>query len=274
MPNLVAEPTSAIALTLALALAEKLDDLPSAIARATAIPIEAPEAAMARGLEGRWRASLGDVVGAGLAFARLRDLAGALPVSARESRTRSIVALLVEAARMESEVRRDPDAARRHLAAALRLSPRDPALRRLYRQACSPLSEPTAEGRDSEATEASAQRPLPSLGTETLLEPVASDEDLERHARVEELTRRVHADPNDAAVTDELIDLLEQLRRSRGHELLALLSAGLADADEARRAVLAPRARATLGRLADQADSAGRSEEAALYREAVVALTR
>jgi hypothetical protein len=58
----------------------------------------------------------------------------------------------------------------------------------------------------------------------------------------------------------------------RGHELLALLSAGLDDASVERRAALVPRARAALERLALQAEAAGRAAEAALYRDAAVAL--
>src|SRR5450432_281851 len=69
---------SSILLALARALAERLDDLPTAIAHASAIPAAAPEAPTARGLEGRWRARLGDLAGSSLAFARLRDLASSL----------------------------------------------------------------------------------------------------------------------------------------------------------------------------------------------------
>ena len=123
--------THPIALALARALAEELDDLPSAIAHASAIPADAAEAPVARGLEGRWRALLGDLVGAGLAFAKLRELVATMPASDAEARTRPIASFLVEAARMEREQRRDPRAARRHLAAALRLLPHDLEVRRL-----------------------------------------------------------------------------------------------------------------------------------------------
>ena len=93
-------------------------------------------AADARALEGRWRAELGDLAGASLAFARLRDLAetvaegppaAAQGAAAREaSRTRaSLASLLHEAARFERDVRTDVLAAQRHLARALRLCPAD-----------------------------------------------------------------------------------------------------------------------------------------------------
>jgi hypothetical protein len=101
-------------------------------------------------------------------------------------------------------------------------------------------------------------------------ESPASPQDAERAARVDELTRRLHADPHDDAIADELASLLEAL--GRGHELLALLSARLEDADAARRAELAPRAASTLERLASQAADAGRAGEAALYRDTIAAL--
>jgi hypothetical protein len=87
---------------------------------------------------------------------------------------------------------------------------------------------------------------------------------------VEDLTRRFQANPDDQAVATELSGLLESLGRS--HELLALLSARLDDAAPDERAGLVPRVRATLERLADGAERAGRSEEASLYRSALDAL--
>lgn len=58
-------------------LAEALDDKPAAIARVREVPLHVPQALIARGLEGRWRAQLGDIAGASLSFARARDLAEA-----------------------------------------------------------------------------------------------------------------------------------------------------------------------------------------------------
>jgi tetratricopeptide (TPR) repeat protein len=274
------ESTHSIALALARALAEDLDELPSAIARASAIPPDAAEAPVARGLEGRWRAVLGDLVGAGLAFAQLRELVATIPTSEAEARTRPIASFLVEAAKMERERRRDPLAARRYLADALRLLPHDRDLRRLYREACDtggrergetfaidpPHSAPTSESSAAVADAWSKVSFEPDVAAPAQL----SDDDLDREARVEELTRRVHADPRDEAAADELASHLETL--GRGHELLALLSAGLADAAVERRTALLPRARAALERLALQAEAAGRAEEAALYRDAAVAL--
>ncbi|MGH7438402.1 MAG: hypothetical protein ACRENE_22180, partial [Polyangiaceae bacterium] len=98
-----------IALDLARSLAEQLDDLPSAVARAAAVPPDADEAVLARGLEARWRARLGDVVGAGLAFARMRDrlTAHASPEAAPGARHAEVVGLLQEAAHLELETRHD-----------------------------------------------------------------------------------------------------------------------------------------------------------------------
>ncbi len=166
---------------------------------------------------------------------------------------------------MERKYRRDPLAARRYLGEAVRLLPHDRELRRLYREACG------IEADTPDAETPSEERRVVSFDAGISSESEASDQDIERSARVEELTRRLHADPGDDATSDELADLLEAL--GRGHELLALLSAGLADASVERRLVLAPRARAALERLAVQAELAGRAGEASLYREAATALT-
>jgi hypothetical protein len=98
----------------------------------------------------------------------------------------------------------------------------------------------------------------------------ATDDEIRAAVRVEELTHRLHADPTDDDVADELTGLLEEL--GRGHELLALVTARLEDAAPERKPDLAAKARAVLERLAAQAESAGRSEEASLYRAAADAL--
>ena len=136
--------TAPILLELARALAEHLDDLPTAIARVAGIGADTVEGPVARGLEGRWRARLGDVAGAALAFARLRELATSLAapnVPATMARsladtvsTPTLVGLLVEAADMHRSRLHDPLGAQRYLAAALRLSPHDVSLRRAYRE--------------------------------------------------------------------------------------------------------------------------------------------
>ena len=270
------EPSSGIRLGLARALAEHLDDLPTAVAHVAAIPREAPEAIVARGLEGRWRARLGDLAGASLSFARLRELAALLAPGDDEPRARLAVALMREGADMERTHLHDPLAAQRHLAAALRVRPRDKELLAAYREIGRLVSRPDgAEDGDGDAPEppvvafpateeASAthrttapERPLLDLS-------LPADGDAEASARVEELSRLLQADPRNDAVADELASLLESL--GRGHELLAILIARVEDAPPERRAELLPRARAAVERLAAEAERAGKLEEAGLFR--------
>lgn len=81
--------------------------------------------------------------------------------------------------------------------------------------------------------------------------------------RVEELSNKLRADPNNADISRELADILERLGRDL--DLLALLSARVdeAPADE-RPEWLAARQR-TLLRLAATARAEGRISEAELY---------
>jgi tetratricopeptide (TPR) repeat protein len=268
------EPTAAILLDLGRALAEKLDDLPTAVARVSAIPPDAVEALLARGLEGRWRARLGDLAGAALSFARLRELTSSFVPDPHDARARPVAALLLEASEFERTRRQDALAAQRHLAAALRLRPRDPELLHAYRdigalvarEASGPASSPSFE----DADELSATHRI--FAERSLLldrsEPPEADPALA--ARIDELTRRLQGDPTDDAIADELASLLEQA--GRGHELLALLSARIEDATPERRPFLIPLAHAALERLAGEAQAAGRHDEAALYRGAIDAL--
>ncbi|HEY1691175.1 MAG TPA: hypothetical protein VGG39_03385 [Polyangiaceae bacterium] len=289
------EPTASVRLDLARALAEKLDDLPTAVAHAAAVAPDAAEGPLARGLEGRWRARLGDVAGASLAFARLRELAASFSPDAGDARLGPIALLLREAAELARTRQRDPLAAQRHLAAALRLRPRDAELLRAYRDVGTAIAKGASEMPDEPPTSAStgafpeledasathrtvsdlapAPRPAPPpprVPFDVSLAVDADEGDAGTEARIEELTRKLHANAADDAVADELAALLE--KASRGHELLALLSGRLEDATPARRAVLAPKARRALEALADQAARAGRNEEAALFRDAIDAL--
>lgn len=260
-------PSAPFGLALARALAESLDDVPSAIARAAAIPADAPEAPTARGLEGRLRARLGDLTGATLAFARLRELASSLPSPSPDDAGRAAAKLLAEAAEIELDRMHDPLAAQRHLAAALRLTPRDAELLRAYRDVGAAIAGVDASDDDTafDAAEAPSathrtvtERPMLDLS----IAPPEENEELV--ARVEELTRRLQGAPDDDAIAAELIDALQAL--GRGHELLALVMARLEDASPARKLELAPRARRALSDLADAAAAAGRHDEAALYR--------
>jgi cellulose synthase operon protein C len=114
---------------LAVLLADHLDDLPQAIARVREVPNGSERLLEARRLEGLWRSRLGDLAGASLAYARMRE---AVELGARtndESAT-----WLAEAGAFEWESRREPAAAERHLALAIRLSPHDPVLLARYRE--------------------------------------------------------------------------------------------------------------------------------------------
>ncbi len=278
------QPDAPILLALAEALADRLDDLPTAIAHVSAIPASAPESLIARGLEGRWRGRLGDLAGAALAFARLRDFASSLAPTGDEAHARRVVALLLEAAAMERERRADPLAAQRHLAVALRLLPHHAEARRAYRDVGALLlrsagGAPADPEEDPPAVEPPAVRSLTSFEAArppaidlALDEDVAMDEnDVLRSARVEELTRRLRDAPADDALADELAGLLEEL--GRGHELVALVVGRLDDASDERRPVLAARARTVFERMAARADASGQSSDASLYRDALSALS-
>jgi hypothetical protein len=275
-------PTAPIEIELARAFAEALGDLPSAIAHAAAVPRDAGEFAAARALEARCRSQLGDVAGASLAYAQLREAAAAAPAAAGDRRrgqpaVATVVAWLVEAARFERHTRRDLAAAQRHLAVAVRLDPHHEEATRAFRSVGAALLEearPAVDlppaAREDDGDPGSSREETPAERTQDI-GTVSFDGDAgvddaspERAARVEELTRRLHADPTNDAVADELASLLEALERH--HELLALMSARLEDAPAARRPELLPRFHETLERLARVAEAAGRRDEASLYR--------
>jgi tetratricopeptide (TPR) repeat protein len=121
---------------LAKLLAEVLHDLPQAIFRLSEVPLSSDRAIEARFREADYRARLGDIAGASLAYARFRDsleLAAEPPLL--EARW------LVKAARFEREIRKDLVAAERHLAVALRLLPKDSAIGAAYRGVAGELAE-------------------------------------------------------------------------------------------------------------------------------------
>jgi tetratricopeptide (TPR) repeat protein len=110
-------------------LLAKMGDLPQAIARARQVTT-VPARVEARALEADWRAKLGDVAGASLAFGRMREA-----VELGEAvDTASAVEWLRNAASFEKDVRDDAVAAERHLAVAIRLAPRDRAVAEAYRE--------------------------------------------------------------------------------------------------------------------------------------------
>ena len=123
-------------LDLAKILADPVADLPQAIARVRAVPASSPRLVEARYLEGLWRARLGDRVGAALAFGRLREA-----IELSRSGEPVWADWLGAAADNALGVDRDPAAAERHLAIALRLRPQDEALAARYREASRLVAE-------------------------------------------------------------------------------------------------------------------------------------
>lgn len=123
----LADPAALI--DLAKVLARQLKDLPAAVNRLCQVPAASVRSVEARALEGRFRASLGDLTGATLTYARMRE-AIELSIEAEPRAKR----WLVEAARFEEDYQRDVFAAERHLAVALRLAPHDDALLARYRR--------------------------------------------------------------------------------------------------------------------------------------------
>jgi len=266
-----------IEIELAQSLVEHASDRPAAIARVRAIPPGLRETALARSLEGRWRAELGDLAGASLALARLREAAE--HVSPEEpDRAAAVAAMLVEAADIEENARGDLRAAQRHLSTALRLRPRDRHIGAAFRRIASelgraasppPLSPPLPPPSSPEDVPASSDptsREIASSSGVELAPP--SGDDLEGRLESDELladrlTERLRADPHDHAVALELADVLTRLGRDL--ELFALLSARIEEGGEEVRRELWPRRREVLSRLAIVARAEGRPSEADLY---------
>ena len=135
-----AEPQFDALVDLAKILA-KAGDLPQAIARVRQVTAPSPRLAESRALEAEWREKLGDVTGATLAYARMREvieLGATLDVPAA-------VDWLRAAARFEWEVKRDAPSAERHLALALRLAPRDRRVADAYREVAAIVAANTAQ---------------------------------------------------------------------------------------------------------------------------------
>jgi tetratricopeptide (TPR) repeat protein len=260
---------------LARALAERLGDRPAAIARVRVVPRGVPEAALARALEGRWRAELGDLAGASLAFAQLRDHAESRLDNDRDpAAIAALTALLVEAGTFERDVRGDLLGAQRLLGAALRLSPADHAVGDAYRAVGARIVGITPEAAEAsrfndtvappEAQEDRVLHSEPPPRIDLASADFDSD-DAELDARVDSLTRRLQGDPSNDEVAGELVDLL--LRLERNHELLALLSARLEDATPAARGRWVPAQRTVLERLEKEARSRGSEVEANFYAD-------
>jgi tetratricopeptide (TPR) repeat protein len=234
---------------IARALAEKLEDRPAAIARVRGVPNDVAEAPLARALEGRWRGEIGDLAGASLAYARLRELAEEAPTG-----TLDLVPLLIEAATFEDTSRNDFLAAQRALACAMRIAPRDESVVAFYKR----ISEKITGNRRDVTVAAPAT-------THVEIDEATLD------ARADELARRLQADPSNDAVAEELADCLDRLRRDM--ELFALVMARVEDAPTAdARARWLPRQREVLRRLERAARDAGEETQAIFYADALARL--
>lgn len=119
---------------LAKLIANKLNDLPQAVARLRRVPPSDNACVFARALEGRYRFMMGDIIGASLAFSKMREV---VELTVSDERATDV---LLEAARFERDVMRDPAASERHLAIALRLSPRHSTVQELYREVAAVLA--------------------------------------------------------------------------------------------------------------------------------------
>lgn len=117
---------------LAQQLAESGGDHPQAIARIVQVPASSPRLYLrAKALEGRWRAVVGDLKGASLAFAELREACEKQP---DKPSIQHAARWLSEAAEFERRHLSEFENAERHLAEALRLSPHSRRIRTEYRQ--------------------------------------------------------------------------------------------------------------------------------------------
>jgi hypothetical protein len=98
----------------------------------------------ARRLEALWRSRIGDLAGASLAYARMRE---GVELGARtDSRAAE---WLVEAALFERDARKEITAAELHLGVALRLSPHDPMIAARYREVAGELAEKLRRDREA-----------------------------------------------------------------------------------------------------------------------------
>ncbi len=269
------EPRADLLLELASALAEVARDLPAAIAHARLVPFGLPQTVAARALEGRWRASLGDLDGATVAYGHAREALESLPADAAARH----VAWLLQAAEFEERERNDRRCAFRHVDAALRVSPDNPAVRSAFRRLAAQVPMPPVQhaapaSASSAASEPSAVEPASALHADTLPPPSARPDepllagDAEDESRVDALTDRIRANPADHQTASELCTLLAKLGRDM--DLFALVAARLEETqDSTVRRELESFKRVALQRLAAAARDGGRLDEAAIYEEAL-----
>lgn len=260
-------------------LATDLADLPQAIARVRQVKQGSPRAIEAAALEAEWRAALGDVAGASLAWARLRDR-----VELSEEPPEGAADWLLHAARFERETQGDVLAAERYLAVALRVAPRDKRVGAAYREVAAVVAARARRDREREDSAAppgldtlppAPPEPSEAASLDTFAppededpRPAADPRDLERAERLENAVR---ANPADEVLAFELADVLWRL--GRDHELFALLSARHETIAGHRRHDLEARLAQVLTRLSTRATREGRVREAQVYRARLAELS-
>jgi tetratricopeptide (TPR) repeat protein len=239
-------PAFGAVLALARALADHASDFPHAIARLRSIPAGEAESLDARGLEARYRGLLGDLAGASIAFAQMRD---AVEMS-KEIASDRAAAWLVEAARFERDTKQDALAAQRHLGVALQLLPRDGKVLSLFREVAAEAAAAAKEtGR------------MTGNPAQSGFDPVRDE------GRALALSERLRGDPANHRVALELADVLARL--GRDVEVFAVLAARLEDATPETRPDLVPRQTATLERLIATARRSNLDNEVELYAGAL-----
>ncbi len=257
-----------LSLELAESLAAYANDRPAAVARAAAIAQDAPMAPRARLAEARWRADLGDLTGASRALARLRAIAEVAAERGAQGVPRETADLLVEAAAMEQATLHDVASARHALSLALRLAPNHGIARRALAAisalptdaAAMPAAEPVLPAQPQVTEPVRAAAVMHSPAAESVRAPF---DEASAELRVEELSNKLRGDPNNAAISRELADILERLGRDL--DLLALLSARVDEAPPDERPEWLQARKRTLLRMAASARAEGRSSEAELY---------
>ncbi len=261
---------SLIQLELGKLLARSGKDLPQAIARVRRVSVPGPLLVEARALEGRWRARLGDLSGASIAFGKL---AAAVEMTARPDE--QYAPLLLEAAQFSRE-QGDVRSAERQLSLALSVAPNHPKVLAGYREVAAQLAATKQDAADDEAVPATTQ----ALAEPTVFvsaaeraplaeaeasepEPVQVAED-EFETDALELSQQLMAG---ARLTDHDFGRLEKALSAlhREAELHALLWARFEDADDTVRGELRPRLVRVLHRLAEQARYGDAAGDAELY---------
>jgi tetratricopeptide (TPR) repeat protein len=239
-------PAFSAVLALARALADHASDFPHAIARLRSIPAGEPESLDARALEGRYRGMLGDLAGASIAFAQMRDAVEL----AKEIASDRAAAWLVEAARFERDTKKDPLAAQRHLGVALQLLPRDGKILGMFREVA---AEALAASKEIARVAGNPAGPG--------FDPRRDEE------RALALSERLRGDPSNHQVALDLADALARL--GRDVEVFALLAARIEDATPEILPDLLPRQTAALERLIATARRDNHEAEVEIYAGAL-----